>query len=58
MSNLFESFLKNIWMRTKHIEKSCVDLQDQSLFLKACGANFQDLEKDYLWRVLTNKDVE
>ena len=45
------SFLKNMWVKTKHAEKSYV-CGDNSLILKAGITHFWDLEKDYLQRIM------
>ena len=45
-------------MRIKHAEKSRVGLWGQSLILEVDKTDFLGLKKGYLWRVLTNKDVE
>ena len=41
MSNLLENFLKNVYVRTKHVEKSCVGLWGQSLILEATRLIFE-----------------
>ena len=56
MSDLLGSFLKSV--RTKHVEKSCVGLWDQSLIMEVGKINCRGLRKGYQQRVLTNKDVE
>ena len=57
MSNLLENFLKNVYVRTKHIEKSCVGLWGQSLIIKAVKAEFLGLKEGYMWRVVINKEL-
>ena len=52
------SFLKSMRVRTKHAKKSRVGLWGQSLILEVTKAYYRGLKKGYLWKVLTNKDVE
>ena len=58
MGDLLGSFSKSVWVRTKHAKKSHVGLWGQLLILKIVKANCQGLRKGYLWKVLTNKDIE
>jgi len=58
MSDFLGSFLENMQVMTKHVEKSCVGLWGQLLILEVSRYDFQGLGKDYLWRVIANKDVE
>ena len=52
MGDLLRSFSKSMWVTTKHTEKSYVGLWGQPLILEADIADFWDLEKAYLWKVL------
>lgn len=44
-------------MKTKHVEKSLVDLWEQSLILKVVDDDCQGFGKDYMQRILTNKKL-
>ena len=48
-------YMTEIW---DYAEKSRVGLWGQSLILEVDKTDFLGLKKGYLWRVLTNKDVE
>lgn len=57
---LWDVFPKNMWVRTKHAKKSCIDLWEQLLILEAIEADYQSLGKSYkevVWSVLTNNEV-
>lgn len=45
MGDIWESFLKNMRVRTKYAEKTCIDLWDRSTILKGVWDVTQDLKK-------------
>jgi len=55
MGDLLGSFSENVQVRTKHAEKSRVDLWGQLLILKVVETNYRGLGKGYLQRVLISK---
>ena len=47
MGDFIGSFLENVWVRKRHVEKSRVGVE----------ADFWGLTEGYLWKILTNKNL-